>query len=181
VTRLNPCFKAVGLVDRDNQFADQCGSSNERMNEDEYKRKFKRKRRLLMGYKSSTEQARALTRSYRFLGQRPTPSGCSRRVGYETGHCSSGKWKTAPLSCCIFGSNPCIGLGIMDGGCSAQFNGGDDTHDPCLALALMMLGPGDVRGIKGAPSRPGKHMANLPRLHLSSRISSSSVARTAVP
>jgi hypothetical protein len=59
----------------------------------------------------------------------------------------------------------------MDGGCSTQFNGGDDTHDPCLAFALAMLGPGDVRGIKRAPSRPGKHMANLPRLHLSSRIS----------
>jgi hypothetical protein len=99
------------------------------------------------------------------------PSGCSRRVGYEIGHCSGGKWKTAPWSCCIFGSNPCIGLGIMDGGCSTQFNGGDDTHDPCLAFALAMLGPGDVRGIKRAPSRPGKHMANLPRLHLSSRIS----------
>ncbi|KEQ72841.1 hypothetical protein M436DRAFT_64018 [Aureobasidium namibiae CBS 147.97] len=31
----------------------------------------------------------------------------------------------------------------MDGGCSAQFNGGDDTHDPCLAFALAVLGPSD--------------------------------------
>jgi len=40
------------------------------------------------------------------------------------------RWQM-PLTCCIFGSNPCIGLGIMDGGCSAQFNGGNVTHDPC--------------------------------------------------
>lgn len=25
---------------------------------------------------------------------------------------------------------------MMDGGCSAQFNGGNVTHDPCLILAL---------------------------------------------
>ena len=39
------------------------------MDEDEYKRKFKRKRRLLMGYRSQRQQARALIRSYRFLGE----------------------------------------------------------------------------------------------------------------
>lgn len=75
-----------------------------------------------MSYRSR-EQARTLTRSYRFLGEGLTPSGCSRILGCEIDYHWSGEWKRALLTCCIFGFNPCMGLGMMDGGFSAQFNG----------------------------------------------------------